>query len=69
MWMVSFTESGCPLIKGLERINGINFKDSLLTKPLKQDISEKLFLAREVIEAIGKSLLTQKLCPETLRFS
>jgi hypothetical protein len=48
------TESGCPLNKGLERINGINFKEFLVIKHLKEDISEKSFLAREVIEAIGK---------------
>lgn len=58
-----------PLIKGLERINGINFKESLVIKLLKQDTSEKLFLAREVLEAIGKSPLTQRLYPKILRFS
>jgi len=38
----------------LERIDGINFREYLAIKHLEQGISEKSFLAREVLGLTGK---------------
>ena len=52
--------SGCQAPRALELTNGINLQGYLAIKYLRQGILEKSFLAKEVLELIGKSLLTQK---------
>jgi hypothetical protein len=48
---------GCQAVRALEPTNNINLQEYLVIKYLKQGILEKSFLAREVLELTGKSLL------------
>jgi hypothetical protein len=45
---------GCYPKRGLERIDGINFREYLANKHLKQGRAEKSFLVREVLGLTGK---------------
>ena len=61
LWLSEvITGCGCQAARALEPTNGINLQEYLAIKYLRQGILEKSFLAREVLELTGKSLLIQK---------